>query len=241
MFIVTEYHSTHNTTKKSPQTALRHPNAIGSVIECRFMMYDILRKVFVVAMQTDDLGTIIALAQRNDPGAYEHLYGRFVDQLYRYLYVRCNDPEVAEEVLGELWLRVVQHLPHFRIPAQGADQAFASWLYRIARNLSVDAQRYKRKYIYGIPEMIESPEPRVEDRIVAEDERQSLDRALTALTVEQREVILLRFHDERTISEVAALTGRTETAIKGLQHRAVGALARAMGVRGQKVTDANPI
>jgi RNA polymerase sigma-70 factor, ECF subfamily len=205
------------------------------------MKYDILRKVFVVAMQTDDLGTIIALAQRNDPGAYEHLYGRFVDQLYRYLYVRCNDSETAEEALGELWLRVVQHLPHFRIPAQGADQAFASWLYRIARNLSVDAQRYKRKYIYGIPEMIESPEPCVEDRVVAEDERQSLDKALTALTVEQREVILLRFHDERTISEVAALTGRTETAIKGLQHRAVGALARAMGVRGQKVTDANPI
>ena len=146
-----------------------------------------------MATQTDELGLIIALAQRNDHGAYEQLYSRFVDQLYRYLYVRCNDPEVAEEALGELWLRVVQHLPHFRIPDKGADQAFVSWLYRIARNLSVDALRYKRKYVYGIPEMIESPEPRVEDRVLAEDERQSLDKALTALTVEQREVILLRF------------------------------------------------
>jgi RNA polymerase sigma-70 factor, ECF subfamily len=205
------------------------------------MVHDVLHKVYVVATQTDELGTLIALAQRNDQGAYEQLYSRFVDQLYRYLYVRCNDAGLAEEVLGELWLRVVQHLPHFRIPAKGADQAFVSWLYRIARNLSVDALRYKRKYVYGIPELIESPEPRAEDRMVAEDERQSLDKALTALTVEQREVILLRFHDDRTISEVAALTGRTETAIKGLQHRAVGALARAMGVRGQKVTDANTI
>lgn len=203
-------------------------------------MHDVLRKVLVVATQTDELATIITLAQQNDQGAYEKLYGRFVDQLYRYLYVRCNDPEVAEEALGELWLRVVQHLPHFRIPDKGVDQAFTSWLYRIARNLSVDAGRYRRKYIYGIPEMIESPEPHVEDRVVAEDERQLLNRALTALTVEQREVILLRFHDDRTISEVAALTGRSETAIKGLQHRAVGALARAMGVRSQKVTDANP-
>ena len=147
----------------------------------------------------------------------------------------------SEEALGELWLRVVQHLPHFRIPAKGADQAFVSWLYRIARNLSVDALRYKRTYVYGIPEMIESPEPLAEDRVVAEDERQLLDKALTTLTVEQREVILLRFHDDRTISEVATLTGRTETAIKGLQHRAVGALARAMGVRGEKVTDAHTI
>jgi len=192
-------------------------------------------------MQTDELGTIIALAQRNDQGAYEQLYGRFVDQLYRYLYVRCNDAGLAEEVLGELWLRVVQHLPQFRIPAKGADQAFVSWLYRIARNLSVDAMRYKHKYIYGIPEMIESPEPLAEDRVVAEDDRQLLDKALTTLTIEQREVILLRFHDDRTISEVAELTGRTETAIKGLQHRAVGALARAMGVQGQKVSDASRI
>jgi RNA polymerase sigma-70 factor (ECF subfamily) len=136
---------------------------------------------------------------------------------------------------------VVQHLPHFRIPAKGADQAFVSWLYRIARNLSVDALRYKRKHVYGIPEIIESPEPLAEDRVVAEDERQLLDKALTTLTVEQREVILLRFHDDFSISEVAALTGRTETAIKGLQHRAVGALARAMGVRAQKVADANTI
>jgi len=203
------------------------------------MIRDVPRKVRVVAIQTDELGTIIALAQRNDQGAYEQLYSRFVDQLYRYLYVRCNDAELAEEALGELWLRVVQHLPHFRIPVKGADQAFVSWLYRIARNLSVDALRCKGKYIYGVPEMIESPEPMAEDRVLAADERQLLDKALTTLTVEQREVILLRFHDDRTISEVAALTGRTETAIKGLQHRAVGALARALGVQGQKVTDAN--
>jgi RNA polymerase sigma-70 factor, ECF subfamily len=205
------------------------------------MMHDVLRKVYVVAIQTDELEEIIALAQRNDQGAYEQLYNRFVDQLYRYLYVRCNDAGLAEEALGELWLRVVQHLPQFRIPSKGADQAFASWLYRIARNLSVDAMRHKRKYVYGIPEMIESPEPLAEDRVVAEDERQLLDKALTTLTIQQREIILLRFHDERTISEVAALTGRTETAIKGLQHRAVGALARAMGVPGEKVTDASRI
>ena len=107
------------------------------------MMRDVPRKVSVVAIQTDELGTIIALAQRNDQGAYEQLYSRFVDQLYRYLYVRCNDAGLAEEALGELWLRVVQHLPQFRIPAKGADQAFVSWLYRIARNLSVDALRWQ--------------------------------------------------------------------------------------------------
>jgi RNA polymerase sigma-70 factor, ECF subfamily len=205
------------------------------------MMRDVPHKAYVVATQTDELGPMITLAQRNDHGAYEQLYSRFADQLYRYLYVRCSDAELAEEVLGELWLRVVQHLPHFRVPTKGADQAFTSWLYRIARNLSVDATRHTRKQVYGIPEMIESPEPLAEDRVVAEDERQQLEEALSTLTIEQREVILLRFHDDRSISEVAALTGRSETAIKGLQHRAVGALARAMRMRGYNVNDASTI
>jgi len=202
---------------------------------------DVRYKVHVVATQTDELGPIIALAQRNDQAAYEQLYSRFVDQLYRYLYIRCNDAGVAEEVLGELWLRVVRYLPQFKVPTKGVDQAFTSWLYRIARNLSVDATRSQHKCVYGIPEIIESPEPLTEDRIVAEDERQLLQAAISTLTIEQREIILLRFHDDRTISEIAALTGRTETAIKGLQHRAVGALARAMGVRGRKVADASSI
>jgi RNA polymerase sigma-70 factor, ECF subfamily len=202
---------------------------------------DVRYKVHGVATQTDELGTIIALAQRNDQAAYEQLYNRFVDQLYRYLYVRCNDAELAEEVLGELWLRVVRYLPQFKLPTKGGDQAFTSWLYRIARNLSIDATRSQHKCVYGIPEKIESPEPLAEDRIVAEDEHHLLQNALSTLTIEQREIILLRFHDDHTISEIAALTGKTETAVKGLQHRAVGALARAMGVRGRKIIDASSI
>lgn len=194
-----------------------------------------------MAIQTDELRPVITLAQRNDQAAYEQLYNRFVDQLYRYLYIRCNDAELAEEVLGELWLRVVRYLPQFKAPAKGVDQALASWLYRIARNLSVDATRNQHRCVYGVPEMIESPEPLTEDRIVAEDEHKLLHAAMSALTIEQREIIVLRFHDDRTISEIAALTGRTETAIKGLQHRAVGALARALGVRDRKVADASSI
>ncbi|HEX9373053.1 MAG TPA: sigma-70 family RNA polymerase sigma factor [Roseiflexaceae bacterium] len=184
--------------------------------------------------RSDDLAPIITLAQRNDPAAYEQLYHRFVDPLFRYLCARCDTPTQAEELLSELWLRVVQNLPKFRVPAQGADQAFTSWLYRIAHNISVDAARKANDYMHEISEMVESPEPLTEDSVLAQDERRMLVQALRMLTADQREVIQLRFHEDRTISEVAALTGRTETAIKGLQHRALGALARAMGLQQRR-------
>lgn len=178
--------------------------------------------------RSDNLASIIALAQRNDPDAYEQLYHRFVDQLFRYLRARANSSAQAEEMLSEVWLRVVQSLPRFRIPSYGADQAFTSWLYRIAHNISVDMARKANEHMYEISETIESPEPPAEDHLLAQDDRRMLADALRTLTADQREVIQLRFHESRTIAEIAALTGRTETAIKGLQHRALAALARLL-------------
>jgi RNA polymerase sigma-70 factor (ECF subfamily) len=183
-----------------------------------------------VPAKSDELREIIARAQRNDQGAYEHIFNRYVDTLYRYLYMRCHSASLAEEALGELWLRVVQYLPHFRIPNEGVDQAFTSWMYRIARNLSVDMVRKDRWNTDALVDTLSSPEPNLEDNILAQDDRRSLSAAMEKLTVDQREVIHLRFHEDRTSAEVAVLTGRSETAVKALQHRALGALARAMGI-----------
>jgi RNA polymerase sigma-70 factor, ECF subfamily len=186
-----------------------------------------------VPVKSDLLRDIITKAQRNDQAAYEDIYSRYVDALYRYLYARCNSASLAEEALGELWLRVVQYLPHFRIPDQGVDQAFTSWLYRIARNLSIDTVRKNGWHVDLLPDTMTSPAGDLEDAFMAKDERDNLHAAMSMLTVEQREVIHLRFHEDRTSAEVAALTGRTESAVKALQHRALGALARTMGIERQ--------
>src|SRR5262249_51459260 len=153
--------------------------------------------------------------------AYEHIYNRYVDALYRYLYARCNNTMLAEEVLGDLWLRVVQYLPHFHIPSQGVDQAFTAWLYRIARNLSIDTLRRDSRFDAALPDTLSSQEREWEDTMLAQDERRSLHEAIEKLTVDQREIIHMRFHEDRTSAEVAQLTGRTETAVKALQHRAL--------------------
>jgi RNA polymerase sigma-70 factor (ECF subfamily) len=183
-----------------------------------------------VPVKSDELREIIARAQRNDQTAYEYIYTRYVDALYRYLYARCNRASLAEEALGELWLRVVQYLPNFRIPEHGVDQAFSSWLYRIAHNLSIDIVRKDHWHAEIQPETLVSSTAELEDSFLIQDERNNIRIAMDTLTAEQREVILLRFHEDRTSAEVAVLTGRTESAVKALQHRALGALARALGI-----------
>jgi RNA polymerase sigma-70 factor, ECF subfamily len=184
-----------------------------------------------VTLVSNELAEIIVRAQRNDQWAYEQIYNRYVDALYRYLYARCGNAAMAEEALGELWLRVVQHLPRFRVPADGADQAFSAWLYRIARNLLVDMQRSHRFTAGDIPASLAAPTAELDAAVQQRDEHRQLVDAVNRLTADQREVILLRFHGEMTSAEVAQRTGRSETAVKALQHRALAALARTMGIK----------
>lgn len=178
----------------------------------------------------DTLAALILRAQQHDADAYERIYERYVDQLYRYLYVRCNSVTLAEDTLSELWLRVVQHLPNFRIPEQYVEQSFAAWLYRIAHNLLVNALQGEKHQSVSLPDHLPAPDDELDARLIGRDEQRSLEQAFAQLTPDQQEVILLRFREGYTSVEVARITGRTESAVKALQHRALGAMARAMGV-----------
>src|SRR5690242_15098303 len=91
--------------------------------------------------QASDIATLLTRAQHNDGVAYEAIYQRYAGQLQRYLYSRCRNWDLAEELLSDVWLRVVQYLPRFRIPSDGADPAFTRWLYTICHNQLCDAAR----------------------------------------------------------------------------------------------------
>jgi RNA polymerase sigma-70 factor (ECF subfamily) len=175
------------------------------------------------------LVNIIKAAQHHDSAAFDQLYAHYTDALYRYIYARCGDTAAAEELLGDLWLRVVERIAGFRMPAQGAEVAFTAWLYQIARNLVIDRYRRHKHPVTALDDGWESRDPAVAEEIERREHHRALQEALNTLTPDQREIVVLRFYEERTSSEVARLTGRSETAVKALQHRALGALARVLG------------
>lgn len=182
-----------------------------------------------MVVRTDTLAPIILRAQQNDEEAYEQLYTLHADKLYRYLCMRCGNASLAEDALGELWLRLVQYLPSFRVPASGTDQAFTAWLYTIARNLIIDLVRSSKRDDRDIPIDFPATETDLDQYIDRSDAVRALTAAVNHLTPEQREVILLRFREDLSSSEVAVRVGRSESAVKALQHRALGTLARMIG------------
>lgn len=174
--------------------------------------------------------SLVDRARAGEPAAVGELFETYRRGVFRFLYYRVGDHQAAEDLLGELFLRLIQALPSYgqrkRIP-------FQAWVYRIARNMTVD--HYRRRSVrnqVGLDDHLPSPDPGPE--AVAEHRLTSerLHKALWKLTDPQREVIVLRFVAEMPISHVAATMGKSETAIKALQRRGLDALKAILADMG---------
>lgn len=176
----------------------------------------------------EDEAKLIGRAREGDPGAYAALYDRHYDAVYRYCYYRLGDGEEAQDLAAEVFCRMVEKLDTFR----PRGRPLLAWLYTIARNLVTDSYRQNgRAQHLSLDEATpvagegENDLGRALDRHL---EARRLARALTHLTEEQRQVILLKFIEDLSNAEVAGHLGKTEGAIKSLQHRALDALRRAL-------------
>src|SRR5512136_3149614 len=87
-----------------------------------------------VAMQDSGDAELITLAQRGEVNAIGRLYDRHRERIFRYLWIRLDDRQLAEDMTGDVFMRMLAALPRYRM--QGLP--FRAWLYRIAHNLLVD-------------------------------------------------------------------------------------------------------
>lgn len=185
---------------------------------------------------------LLIAAKQADRGAFVQIYEHYRNALLRFFYAHCSSADLAEELSSELWLRVVEHLPHFNLPLEHADLAFTGWLFQIARHLLTDGYRQRQRQAY---------EPLNEATALANSDptaiselhaiQASLVHALAALTPDQREVVYLRFFAHYTSAQVAAYTGRTEYAVKSLQYRALHTLARSAELRQWYLGEKEPL
>ena len=168
----------------------------------------------------------VAALAAHDPDAWQSLFERNYDKMYRFAYVRTGDRSAAEDIAAEVFVAAAKGIRRYK--PTGAP--FASWLYRIARNLTADhLDRLRRRPLVkleGIDLASGSWDGAVEDAA-------DLARALSALTRNQREVLLLRFFSDCSLEETAGAMGKNVGAVKVLQHRALAAMRRRMAPGGR--------
>lgn len=180
-------------------------------------------------MTEEDESRWVERAVQGDTEAIAWLYRRYAPAVFRYLYYRLGDTEVAEEMTSEVFLRALEALPRYR----QRGRPFLAWLYRIAGARSRDYHRRCRRQGRVMPEMpssLPSPEEEAEAHLTAGE----LQRALAHLTPLQQQVIVLRFIEGLTHSQVARIMGRSEGAIRILQYRALEALRRLLAEAGPR-------
>lgn len=164
-----------------------------------------------------------------DPTAFDGLYLLFADRVFRYLLGRVSDPDLADEVASQVFLRLIEKIDIYRINPRDNVAIFSAWLYRLAHNKMVDVLRQRQRAPEASLEQAlhisgEQPLDAVESRLDFE----RILIALQQLNEQQREVIILRFLEEMSIAETAKIMQKSEGAIKALQHRALENLRRAL-------------
>lgn len=182
-------------------------------------------------MSTHEDRHLIRAAQQGDNRAFDRLVRRYRGQVLRAMTRACANPDTAADVLQEALIRAFRALPQFR-----GDASFATWLFRIARNLCVR----KQQQMMAHPTTISLDQPLNEDEdistlmrqmidfaaenpqqvVLAKELREKVWEAVDKLPPNLREVLILRDMEDLSNQETAERMGLTVAAVKARLHRA---------------------
>jgi len=180
-------------------------------------------------LTTPDDTQLLERARQYEVRALAEIYDRYAEPVYRYLYRIVGDAAQAEDLTSEVFIKLLHALETPRAP----NGKLQGWLYRVAHNLAMDWFREQSKAVtQELDETFlsegESPSQEVEKR----ETRQRLRTALLKLTPAQQKVILLRYGEGFKIAQICEVMGKSEGAVKILQHRAVNRLRKLLENEG---------
>jgi len=154
---------------------------------------------------------------------FSKIYDQYIDKIYRFIFLKVNSQEIAQDLTSETFLRTWEKFRHGNENPIENPQAF---LYQTARNLVIDHYREKGKVQVLSAELAPIIDPRqnLEEEAVLRSDLDTVRIALAELKEDYQSVIIWHYLDDLPISEVAKLLDRTEGATRVLLHRALQAL-----------------
>src|SRR5436305_12527516 len=173
---------------------------------------------------SQEMRALVARAQNGDREALEELYLLHFDRIYSYLHMSVGNRHDAEDLTTQTFLRMLESIKRFRWQSA----PFSAWLFRIAHNLAMDHFRAARRWQpeEEVPEPPGESEPSAEAQALQSIGRQSLLELIEDLSHEQQQVLTLKFVFNFANGDVATILGKTEGAVKSLQHRALVSLQK---------------
>jgi len=174
----------------------------------------------------DRIRSLVERAQEGERDALEELYLLHFDRIYSYLHMSVGNRHDAEDLTTQTFLKMLEAIGRFR----WRSAPFSAWLFRIAHNLAMDHFRATKRTQpeEEVPEPPGSEEASAEEQAMHSIGRQSMLELIENLSPEQQQVLTLKFVFNFPNAEVATILGKTEGAIKSLQHRALVSLQKQL-------------
>jgi RNA polymerase sigma factor (sigma-70 family) len=172
---------------------------------------------------------LMRIVQAGDYSPASEIYDRYSSRIYNFAFRFLKNAEAAEDAMQEVFVKMIRHAGQFQ-----GDAKLSTWLFSITANWCRDYLRKadnkpkeSEEVLISLPSSSEnSPERNLEQR---EDELR-VRRALSALTPEQREAILLSRYQGLSYAEIAQIAGCSEGAVKTRVFRAMETLKKALAV-----------
>ncbi|MBU6141878.1 sigma-70 family RNA polymerase sigma factor [Patescibacteria group bacterium] len=167
----------------------------------------------------------IEKAQRGDHEAFGVLYDHYLPQIYRFILFKVGSKAEAEDLTHEVFLSAWRTMPNYRM--QG--HPLSSWLYQIARNAVIDFYRTAKHHIQieMVSEDSLQPVASGQDSLDRSLEMEQVKKCIAQLRPDYQDLIIMRFIEELPTAEIATVLGKSEGAVRLMQHRALNDLKAA--------------
>lgn len=175
----------------------------------------------------EELQLLVQRACQGDGEAFGRLYDLHLDTVYRYVYYKVNGAAEAEDLTAQIFLKAWEAMPRYR----WREIPFSHWVMRLARNAVIDHYR-TAKPRGELDEGLVSQEPDPQGEYLHGESLRGLEASIRRLPEDQRTVIVLRFIEEMDYAQVAEIMGKSQGALRVIQHRALAALRKILEQEG---------
>ena len=173
---------------------------------------------------------VLRRAVARDEEAFAALYEAHLSRVYRHVRYRVGDPDLAEDISSQVFLRAWQAIDRYR-PVEG--RPFLAWLLTIANNLIIDHHRKAKRELLGIePERHTAHTPDPEEAAIGQDLNDQIRAAIGRLKPEYQLIVSLRLVEDMEYEDIARILNKKPGALRVTLFRALNALREDLARRG---------
>ena len=176
----------------------------------------------LAGLRVDDREAVEA-CQKGQREAFDPLVERYQRDVYRLCYRYVNDPQDANDMAQEVFLKAYRAIGRFR-----GESSFSTWLYRIAVNTCLNFRSSRRPGGEELSDSVPDGHAGVLDTMVADERARRVREAVTRLPEKQRATLILKVYHELTHEEVAAVVGSSVGTVKANLFHALGNLRKML-------------